>query len=89
MSLSFIMMDAGDTVVMATDNIPAGVTCPIIGMSVTLTPVEPIPFGHKAALRAMEKGDPIVKYGEVIAHAATPIVQGQHVHTHNMDNTLN
>lgn len=44
-----------------------------------------IPFGHKAALVAMRRGDPVVKYGVVIGHATADITPGEHVHVHNVE----
>jgi altronate dehydratase len=43
-----------------------------------------IPFGHKIAIAAMASGEPVIKYGEVIGYATTPIESGQHVHVHNV-----
>ena len=42
--------------------------------------VDPVAFGHKIALKAIEKGAPVVKYGEVIGTASRPIAKGCHVH---------
>ncbi|MCC6614172.1 MAG: altronate dehydratase [Anaerolineae bacterium] len=39
--------------------------------------------GHKIALRALNEGDPIRRYGQIIAFATQPIRAGEHVHTHN------
>ncbi len=39
--------------------------------------------GHKVALRALGVGDPIHRYGQIIAFATQPIQPGDHVHTHN------
>ncbi|MBE0689035.1 MAG: altronate dehydratase [Anaerolineae bacterium] len=39
--------------------------------------------GHKIALRALGEGDPIHRYGQIIAFATQPIQAGEHVHTHN------
>ncbi|MBM7565494.1 UxaA family hydrolase [Paenibacillus sacheonensis] len=44
-----------------------------------------IPFGHKIAVAAIEAGDDVRKYGEVIGRAVAPIVAGQHVHVHNIE----
>jgi altronate dehydratase small subunit len=44
-----------------------------------------IPFGHKVALRAIGRGDPVIKYGEVIGLATGPIAPGDHVHVHNVE----
>lgn len=43
-----------------------------------------IPFGHKIAVAPMDAGEPVVKYGEVIGFATSPIRAGQHVHVHNV-----
>ena len=47
--------------------------------------LDDIPFGHKLALCPIEKGNQIIKYGEVIGSATQPIRAGQHVHIHNVD----
>lgn len=39
--------------------------------------------GHKYALKDINKGDSIIKYGSAIGHANTDIKAGDHVHTHN------
>lgn len=44
--------------------------------------IEPIPDGHKAALRPIAAGEPIVKYGVVIGQATQPIPMGSWVHLH-------
>jgi altronate hydrolase len=43
-----------------------------------------IPAGHKAALRAIAPGEPVVKYGFPIGIATSPIAPGEHVHVHNV-----
>ena len=42
-----------------------------------------IPAGHKVARRKIDKGSPIIKYGQIIGFAAKRISPGDHVHTHN------
>lgn len=49
------------------------------GMAVALG----IPFGHKAALRPIARGEPVIKYGVTIGHATRDIAPGEHVHVHN------
>ena len=46
---------------------------------------QPIPFGHKFALRRIKKGEKIIKYGEVIGRATKSIEEGEHVHIHNVE----
>ncbi len=43
-----------------------------------------VPIYHKVAVRDIEAGEDIVKYGEVIGRAAVDIARGSHVHTHNV-----
>mgnify|MGYP003658422312 FL=1 len=44
---------------------------------------EPVPAGHKVALRPIQAGEEIVKYGQIIAQATQTIAAGAHVHVHN------
>ena len=43
-----------------------------------------IPAGHKLALRDIEQGEDVLKYGEIIGQATVPIPKGTHVHVHNL-----
>src|SRR6185295_11036746 len=43
-----------------------------------------IPRGHKIALRDIPGGDVVVKYGQIIGVASSPIQAGDHVHLHNL-----
>jgi len=45
---------------------------------------EPIPYGHKVALRPVKAGEPVIKYGERIGIASQDIAAGEHVHVHNV-----
>jgi len=40
--------------------------------------------GHKIALTNIKKGEPIIKYGEAIGLASCAIMEGSHVHIHNV-----
>lgn len=44
-----------------------------------------IPFGHKFAVRAIKKGEEVIKYGEVIGMATGDIQPGDYVHVHNVE----
>jgi altronate dehydratase small subunit len=48
---------------------------------------QPIPFGHKFALKDIRQGQSIIKYGEIIGLATLAIGQGQHVHVQNVEGT--
>jgi len=44
-----------------------------------------IQFGHKFAIREINKGENVIKYGEPIGQATQDIEEGQHVHVHNVE----
>ena len=50
-----------------------------------LAVVEPIPFGHKVAIKDIAQGEHIIKYGEVIGRATKHIKAGAHAHVHNVE----
>lgn len=43
-----------------------------------------IPLGHKIALKAIRRGDTIIKYSHDIGRAVADITPGDHVHVHNL-----
>ncbi|AEM79119.1 UxaA family hydrolase [Thermoanaerobacter wiegelii] len=47
--------------------------------------LQSIPFGHKVALKDIQKGEKVIKYGEAIGVAFTNIHAGEHVHIHNIE----
>ncbi len=44
--------------------------------------------GHKYAIRPIEPGGNVIKYGMPIGHAKVRIAPGEHVHTHNLASNL-
>jgi altronate hydrolase len=51
---------------------------------ITITVKNRVPRGHKIATKAIAKNDGIIKYGERMGHAISPIAIGEHVHVHNI-----
>ena len=49
---------------------------------------EQIPAGHKYALCGIQKGECVIKYGEIIGRATQDIKAGEWVHTHNVKSHL-
>ena len=45
---------------------------------------QPVPLGHKVALRDIPSGEQVVKYGVAIGRATQDIAKGDHVHVHNL-----
>jgi (2R)-sulfolactate sulfo-lyase subunit alpha len=52
--------------------------------TITVRAMEDIPLGHKVALRDVEKGETILKYGHDIGKAVAEIPRGHHAHVHNV-----
>jgi altronate hydrolase len=44
----------------------------------------PIPAGHKMALRKIDAGEHVIRYGCAIGRASVAIHPGEHVHSHNL-----
>lgn len=74
-----------DNVATALQLLEAGRKLDVSGGSVEVR--ESIPSGHKVALRAIHRGEPVVKYGSPIGLATMEIEPGAHVHTHNVAST--
>jgi altronate dehydratase small subunit len=87
MSLKTVVIDLSDNVATATSDLAKGEVVKVSLKSDDREWVElsqPIPFGHKFALRNIAEGEYVLKYGEPIGRATTDIQCGEHVHTHNM-----
>ncbi|WP_335946293.1 altronate dehydratase family protein [Salipiger bermudensis] len=74
---TIMVLDPTDTVAVVLSDMEAGETRD------GLTAQEPIPRGHKIARKAMATGDPVLKYGQVMAVASRDIAVGDHVHVQN------
>jgi altronate hydrolase len=44
-----------------------------------------IPRGHKMATAKLAKGEPVIKFGQIIGFAHADILPGEHIHSHNCD----
>jgi altronate dehydratase small subunit len=86
---SFLRLHANDNVAVALDDAGVGdVTIVADGDRLPAVALECISRGHKIAIRAMEVGAPILKYGVVIGYATERIAAGAWVHTHNCKSGL-
>lgn len=54
------------------------------GREMTLTSRGEVPLGHKIALKRMDAGAEVTKYGIRIGHITAPVDIGDYVHTHNL-----
>lgn len=57
-------------------------------VSTNLPALSDVPAGHKVSLRAIGKGEPVLKYGYPIGIATRDIQPGEHVHVDNMQSAL-
>ena len=82
-----IMISDEDNIAVCLEDIEAGADVEVrLGDEVrSVTALEEIPFGFKIALADIAKGDHVLKYGESIGLASSPIKRGDMVHTHNLE----
>ena len=73
--MNIVRLSPADNVVTAIRPLEAGVE----GAS------ELIPRGHKMAAHSIARGEPVLKYAQLIGYAASDIAAGAHVHTHNLE----
>ena len=87
MSQSAIVVDEKDNVATALRQLEQGnsIRVELEDYAVDVTLPQTIPFGHKFALKDIEPGEPIIKYGEVIGLAIKKIIKGEHTHVHNVE----
>jgi altronate dehydratase small subunit len=83
-----IVLNEKDNVATALEALTAGSTASVElqGRIESIKLVSDIPMGHKFALRDMEEGTAVIKYGEPIGRSAGKINRGEHVHVHNVAN---
>ncbi len=83
---SFIKINPKDNVIVALTDIKRNQVLQVDGSSLEVK--EDIGRGHKIALKDMETGKDIIKYGFPIGHATNNITGGTLVHSHNMSTNL-
>ena len=79
---SVLVISDRDNVATALQPLAAGQIIDAGGDAVTV--IEPIASGHKVALRRIDVGEPVIKYGSPIGTATVVIEPGAHVHTQNV-----
>ena len=87
--IGFVVHDEGDSVgVVVVEGVEAGaeLTGWIMDQDreITFTAASDIPIGHKLAIKPMQSGDTVIKYGVDIGVAVTDIALGEHAHVHNI-----
>jgi len=83
------VIDAKDNVATALTSIQSGNTVMVVSSSqkkvCEIKIAQAVPFGHKLAIKAIRKGDKVIKYGEPIGHASRDIGPGDCVHIDNVN----
>jgi altronate dehydratase small subunit len=84
---SAIVIDKRDNVAMALRKLERGeyIQLKIEDRIIDITLSQTIPCKHKFALKDIELGGAIIKYGEVIGLATRKIIKGGHTHVHNVE----
>ena len=83
MPQAVLLIDPRDDVAVALTNLAVGDR-----VAENVVAATEIPAGHKVALHAVAKGEPVRKYGWPIGHATADIAAGDHVHSHNLATSL-
>lgn len=83
-----LMHEAVDDVAVVVQDVAAGDAVRAVTLEgkevAVVKAIEPIPLGHKIALRDKAAGADVIKYGRAIGKASKAIVTGAHVHTQNL-----
>jgi len=82
---SVLHLHPEDNVVVATRSLSQGTSLPEIRGISGLTTREQIDLGHKIAIRRVDSGAPIRKFGQTIGFATREIQPGEWVHTQNVE----
>jgi hypothetical protein len=77
-----LVLSARDNVATVLKGAKAGE--PIGIRSAAIVCLDDVPPGHKIAVRAIVRGDKIIKFGAPIGTATRDIAPGGHVHVHNV-----
>jgi (2R)-sulfolactate sulfo-lyase subunit alpha len=86
--IHFLVHEAADNVGVAVVDLEPGTKC--VGRNLADNSTlharaeQPIPLGHKLALKDLAVGDTATKYGCEIGRIVQPVKAGHHVHTHNL-----
>src|SRR4051794_19718480 len=83
---ALLRLDPRDDVAVALRPLAAGERVAVDGVAVEAA--EPVPQGHKLALRAMTAGETVRKFGWPIGALTAAVSPGVHVHTHNLATQL-
>jgi altronate hydrolase len=79
---SAIHLNPADNVAVARVPLSPGMELCVDGLPLKV--LDQVPAGHKVALTAIQPGEILRRYGQIIGRAKRPIQPGNHIHTHNL-----
>ena len=79
---SAIQLHPSDNVAIARIPLSPGIRIKVQGRPITL--IDSVPAGHKVAIATINTGEPVIRYGQMMGRAKSPIEAGRHLHTHNV-----
>lgn len=79
-----VAIDTSDNVAVALAELVGSASVHSGGRHFNISLIEPIPMGHKFAIRPIAQGTAVLKYGQAIGSAAVDIPVGAHVHVTNV-----
>ena len=82
---STLHLHPDDNIAVATRPIPKDAPLDLTIQGHDLFAREAIDLGHKVAVKPIARGEPILKFGQMIGFATCAIHPGQWVHTHNVE----
>ena len=77
-----VYLSPNDNICVVAQRLEAGARVTVAGEEIEVGAT--LPIGHKIAVRAIAKGETVLKYGAPIGSATAPVARGEHVHTHNL-----
>ena len=80
--VSAVFLHPDDNICVAARLIPSG--SEVAAGAYTVRAAADVRLGHKMAVRDIPRGEPVLKYGQVIGYATANISPGDWVHTHNL-----
>lgn len=86
--IAYVVDEVKDNVATIISNeVTQGVAVPFVlqGKSMKVVANTDIPYGHKIAIKPMQKGETVYKYGLSIGKAMQDIQVGDHVHVQNIE----
>ncbi len=77
-----VYLSPKDNICVVAQRLEAGARVLVAGETIEVAST--LPIGHKIAVRAIAKGETVLKYGAPIGSTTAPVARGEHVHTQNL-----